>query len=271
MFRIRMKELGVQAGFIAEEKQSLGIGIQSTQRVDVFWETELRQSAVGGAVGRETGKNSVGLVKGQEHGRKYRGGVARPRELLQNGLMEINLISPAQAEARRAKGEALVFVDVRSPAEFQSIHATGARLFPLDELQPQKIASELGISERQPVVLLCAGGNRARKAAEKFLAEGIPHCLVVEGGTKAWEASGLPVVRGQGMISIERQVRIGAGAMVLLGVVLGSWVDPFWFFLSGFVGAGLIFAGITDWCGMGMLLAKMPWNQAKPAACQLKK
>ena len=210
-------------------------------------------------------------MKGQQHDRNYRGGVARPRQLLHNPRMEIELISPAQAEARRVKGEALAFVDVRSPAEFQSVHATGARLFPLDELQPGKIATELGISERRPVVLLCAGGNRARKAAEKFHAAGIPHCLVVEGGTKAWEAAGLPVVRGQGMISIERQVRIGAGTMVLLGVVLGAWVDPRWFFLSGFVGAGLIFAGVTDWCGMGLLLAKMPWNQAKPVACQLKK
>ena len=185
--------------------------------------------------------------------------------------MEINLISPAQAEARRAKGESLVFVDVRSPAEFQAVHASGARLYPLDDLHPKKIAAELGISAQQPAVLLCAGGNRARKAAEKFHAEGIPHCLVVEGGTKAWEAAGLPVVKGRGAISIERQVRIGAGTMVLLGVLLGSWVDPLWFFLSGFVGAGLIFAGITDWCGMGLLLAKMPWNQAKPIACQLKK
>ena len=185
--------------------------------------------------------------------------------------MDITLISPTQAEARRARGEALAFLDVRSPAEFQSVHATGAKLVPLDELQPKQIAAELGISERQPVVLLCAGGNRARKAAEKFHAEGIPHCLVVEGGTKAWEAAGLPVVRGKGMISIERQVRIGAGSLVLAGVLLGSWIDPLWFFLSGFVGAGLIFAGITDWCGMGLVLAKMPWNRSKPVACQLKK
>ena len=115
------------------------------------------------------------------------------------------------------------------------------------------------------------GWEPGPQSGQKFHAEGIPHCLVVEGGTKAWEAAGLPVVRGQGMISIERQVRIGAGAMVLLGVVLGAWVDPYWFFLSGLVGAGLIFAGVTDWCGMGLLLAKMPWNQAKPVACQLKR
>jgi rhodanese-related sulfurtransferase len=185
--------------------------------------------------------------------------------------MDIHLISPQSAQERRSKGENLAFVDVRSPAEYEAVHATGAKLFPLDALNPRRISSELGISAQAPVLLLCASGNRARKAAEKFHAEGIPHCLVVEGGTKAWEAAGLPVVRGKGAISIERQVRIGAGMMVLLGVLLGSWVEPLWFFLSGLVGAGLIFAGITDWCGMGMLLAKMPWNQTKPVACQLKK
>ena len=153
--------------------------------------------------------------------------------------MEVMTIAPGKAEERRQRGEGLHLVDVRSPAEYEAVHAEGAKLYPLDELRPKQIAVELGISEKQPVVLLCAGGGRARKAAEKFHAEGIPHCLVVEGGTKAWEAAGLPVVRGKGMISIERQVRIGAGTMVLLGVVLGAWVDPFWFFLSGFVGGCL--------------------------------
>lgn len=185
--------------------------------------------------------------------------------------MEIMTIAAGKAEERRQMGEGLHFVDVRSPAEYEAVHAEGAKLYPLDGLDPKRLVSELGVSAQAPVVLLCAGGGRARKAAEKFHAEGIPHCLVVEGGTKAWEAAGLPVVRGKGMISIERQVRIGAGTMVLLGVVLGAWVDPFWFFLSGFVGAGLIFAGVTDWCGMGLVLAKMPWNQTKPVACALKK
>ena len=180
--------------------------------------------------------------------------------------MEIIVARPEQLEARRLAGERMHFVDVRSPEEFQRVHVTGALLYPLDGLQPKKIAIELGISAQSPAALLCAGGTRALRAAEKFLAEGIPHCLVVEGGTKAWEVAGLPVVRGQGVISIERQVRIGAGTMVLLGVLLGSRVDPLWFFLSGFVGAGLIFAGVTDWCGMGLLLAKMPWNQSSVGA-----
>ena len=183
--------------------------------------------------------------------------------------MEFPMISPSDAEVRRGKGEKLHFVDVRSPAEFRTVHAKGAHLYPLEGIQPKMIAEKLGISAQAPVVLLCAGGNRAKKAAEKFIAEGIPDCLVVEGGTKAWEAAGLPVVRGKGVISIERQVRIGAGAFVLLGVGLGLWVAPIWFVLSAFVGAGLIFAGISDWCGMGLLLAKMPWNQSKDVACKI--
>ena len=175
--------------------------------------------------------------------------------------MEVMTIAPGKAEERRQRGEGLHFVDVRSPAEYEAVHAEGAKLYPLDELRPKQIAVELGISEKQPVVLLCAGGGRARKAAEKFHAEGIPHCLVVEGGTQAWEAAGLPVLKGKGVISIERQVRIGAGTLILTGVLLGFFIHPGWYILSGFTGGGLIFAGITDWCGMGLLLAKMPWNQ----------
>lgn len=77
----------------------------------------------------------------------------------------------------------------------------------------------------------------------------------------AWEAAGLPVVRGKKAISLERQVRIAAGLLVLLGAILGFFVNPSFIGISAFVGAGLVFAGITDTCGMAMMLAKMPWNQ----------
>ena len=88
----------------------------------------------------------------------------------------------------------------------------------------------------------------------------------VEGGTSAWDADGLPVVRGRKSMSLERQVRIAAGTLVLSGVVLGFAIHPGFFGLSGFVGAGLIFAGITDTCAMGMMIAKMPWNRVNVAA-----
>ena len=180
--------------------------------------------------------------------------------------MSADRISPLQVVSRIKNGEKIHLVDVRSPAEFQAVHAEGAILCPLDTLNPRRLAEQLGLSSTAPAALLCASGNRAKKAAEKFFSEGIPHCLVVEGGTHAWEAAGLPVTKGKGVISIERQVRIGAGTVVLAGVLLGHYVHPGWYFLSGFIGCGLIFAGITDWCGMGLLLAKMPWNQAKPKA-----
>ena len=83
------------------------------------------------------------------------------------------------------------------------------------------------------------------------------------GGTLAWDAAGLPVVRGKKTILLERQVRIAAGFLVLVGAVLALVVHPYFVGLSAFVGAGLMFAGITDSCGMGMLLAKMPWNRIR--------
>jgi len=175
--------------------------------------------------------------------------------------MSFEVIPAVQVAGRIKKGEKIHLVDVRSPAEFQAVHAEGAILSPLDALNPRQLAQRLDLSSSSPAALLCASGNRAKRAAEKFLAEGIPHCLVVEGGTQAWVAAELPAVRGKGVISIECQVRIGAGTMILAGVLLGHFVHPGWYFLSGFVGCGLIFAGVTDWCGMGLFLAKMPWNQ----------
>ena len=102
--------------------------------------------------------------------------------------------------------------------------------------------------------------RRARQAAEKLKTQGIASLSVLEGGVQAWEASGLPLLRGKKTISLERQVRIAAGTLVFIGAVLGYFVNPAWMGLAGFVGAGLVFAGVTDTCGMGMILARMPWN-----------
>ena len=173
-------------------------------------------------------------------------------------------MSPLQVVTRIKNGEKIHLVDVRSSGEFNAVHAKGAILCPFDALNPRQLAQQLGLSSSSTAALLCAAGNRAKKASEKFLAEGIPYCLVVEGGTQAWEAAGLSVIKGKGVISIDRQVRIGAGSLILTGVLLGYFIHAGWYFLSGFIGCGLIFAGITDWCGMGLLLAKMPWNQTKP-------
>ena len=168
-------------------------------------------------------------------------------------------ISPIDLQARIAGGEQPLLIDVRSPAEHAAVHVPGVVLMPLDRLDPQAIPRDRGTAYP-----LCQAGGRATRAAETLTAAGIT-CCVVSGGTSAWAAAGLPVTRGRGVISIERQVRMGAGSLVVIGVVLGFTVHPGLAGIAGFVGAGLIFAGISDWCGMGLLLAKAPWNQRASA------
>jgi rhodanese-related sulfurtransferase len=150
-----------------------------------------------------------------------------------------------------------LLVDVRTPAEFAQAHAPGAALLPLSNLDGEEVSH---LAAGKPVYLMCQSGNRARQAADKLKKAGVNAVSVIQGGMNAWEAAGLPLERGQTMMSLERQVRIAAGAFALLGVVLGFFIHPALYALSGFVGAGLIFAGITDTCGMGLLLARMPWN-----------
>ena len=98
-------------------------------------------------------------------------------------------------------------------------------------------------------------------AASKLRNAGIESVTVLEGGIQAWEEAGLPVLRGQATVSLERQVRIAAGTLVAAGSLSAYFVSPVWLILPGFVGCGLVFAGITDTCGMALLLAHMPWNK----------
>lgn len=165
--------------------------------------------------------------------------------------------SAAEAQARLVAGTAYA-IDVRTPAEHRAVHADGVTLIPLDQFNASAVAA--AVPTGKTVHLLCKSGGRATMAAQKLLAAGCP-CVVVEGGTDAWVAAGLPVQRGKAAMALERQVRIAAGALVLTGVILGFTVAPGWFGLAGFVGAGLIFAGVTDTCMMGMLIAKCPWNR----------
>ncbi len=152
-------------------------------------------------------------------------------------------------------------VDVRTAGEFESVHILGARNLPLNSLDTQLI-SEIGrISQAQPVYLVCHSGTRARLAAEQFNGDGIENTVVVEGGAQAWQDAGLPIKRGEiATISLERQVRIAAGTIVLVGVQLNWLVHPWFIGLSAFVGVGLVFSGISGRCGMGRMLAKFPWN-----------
>ena len=175
--------------------------------------------------------------------------------------MTITTISPQELAARQERGEVSELIDVRTPVEFREVHVAFARNVPLDQLEPKALMTSRNGASQQPLYVICRSGNRANQACEKFVAAGFTNIVNVSGGTLAWEQAGLPVTRGKKAISLERQVRIAAGLLVVTGAALGYFVNPYWIGLAAFVGAGLTFAGITDTCAMGMLLARMPWNQ----------
>ncbi len=177
--------------------------------------------------------------------------------------MSFATITARHLHERLQAGEKIDLIDVRTPAEFREVHATVARNVPLETLDCQKLLQ--GRSANEPLYVICRSGSRGKQACEKIAAAGYSHVINVEGGTLAWDQAGLPVVRGKKAISLERQVRIVAGSLVVAGSVL-SFVHPYWAGLAAFVGAGLVFAGITDTCGMAMLLARMPWNQVPPTS-----
>jgi len=169
-------------------------------------------------------------------------------------------ITPQKALEIAEKNTAAVLLDVRTPSEFSARRAIGARNIPLNTISATIASGKL--PKDVPIFVLCNKGGRAAIAADHLLKAGHSDVHVVTGGTQAWVTAGLPVVKGsKSAISIERQVRIGAGSLVLIGVILGFLFHPAFFALSAFIGAGLVFAGVTDWCGMGLLLAKAPWNR----------
>ncbi len=148
-------------------------------------------------------------------------------------------------------------LDVRTPAEHQSLHIAGAVLQPLHQLNPGQVKE---LAAGRCCYVLCRSGQRARQAAEKLEAAGLSKVEVIDGGILAWVEAGLPVVRGEETMSIERQGRLTAGLFVLIGALLAHFVDPAWVWLCAFFGAGLAFAALTNNCALGMLLARMPWN-----------
>ena len=171
---------------------------------------------------------------------------------------QVRRVSPAEAHKRLRQNDDAVLIDVRTPFEFAQVHAEYAKHIPLTELKVAAIRQET--DQGHEVYMICQTGGRAQQAAMRCIREGLPNVAVVEGGTKAWAAADLPTVRHTNVISLERQVRIAAGSLVLLGALLGL-IHPIFLVIPIFVGAGLVFAGVTDFCGMALLLAKAPWNR----------
>ena len=149
-------------------------------------------------------------------------------------------------------------VDVREKMEFAGGRVKGASLLPLGELE--KRHAEL--DQSKSIYVICRTGRRSAEAQRKLLALGFTNVVNVTGGIEAWKKEGLPVERDEhAPWSIERQVRFTAGLLVLAGVLLSIFVHPYFIALSGLIGFGLAFTATIDWCGMGLLIAKMPWNR----------
>jgi rhodanese-related sulfurtransferase len=149
-------------------------------------------------------------------------------------------------------------IDVREPMEYAGGHIAGSLNVPLSRIAQADLP-------QGPLVLVCQSGTRSGKALAQLLHQGHPHPLSdLEGGIPAWQQAGLPLRKlSNAPLPLMRQVQIAAGSLVLLGVVLSQAVAPGWIWLSGFVGAGLVFAGVSGFCGMARLLAAMPWNRVK--------
>ena len=156
-------------------------------------------------------------------------------------------------------------IDVRTPGEYETAHIRGAYNVPLDNLGEH--GAEIRANVAEPVVLVCQSGQRARKAETALREAGMPNLHVLDGGINGWLAAGQPVVRGAARMSLERQVRIIAGALVAIGAVLALTVNPLFALLPAAVGSGLVFAGVSDICAMGMLLGRLSYN--RPATCDV--
>ncbi len=167
-------------------------------------------------------------------------------------------LAPEAAHQRLAAGTARL-IDIRDPDEFARRHVPGAELHPLAGISAAALSGD-----PRPLIFTCKSGMRTG-TNQALLAKLAPGSFVLEGGIDDWAAAGLPIAKQSGApLEIMRQVQIGAGSLVLLGVLLAVLVSPGFIVLSGLVGAGLMMAGITGFCGMARLLALMPWN--RPAA-----
>lgn len=166
------------------------------------------------------------------------------------------------------KGEVML-VDVREPAEHASENIPGATLVPLGTVCKSKVPETHG----KKLVIHCRSGKRGGTACEKLLAED-PNLEVynLEGGIMAWEQAGNKVASsGKSILPLDRQVQLTIGLFLITGSVLGYVFSPAWFIFTGLIGCGLTFAGLTGFCGLAMLIAKMPWNQnVSGTSCSVK-
>ncbi len=164
----------------------------------------------------------------------------------------------AQTLKQLLEQNTVTLIDVREPSEYAGEHIPGATLVSLSQFDPRQVPQ----TEDKKLVLYCRSGNRSKIAAEKLFDAGFNPVTHLDSGLSAWKTAGYPThINNKAPISIMRQVQIIAGSLALTGTLLGAFVSHWFLIISGFAGAGLMFAGITDTCTLAMLLAKLPYNQ----------
>jgi rhodanese-related sulfurtransferase len=170
---------------------------------------------------------------------------------------EIQELDAPTVKAWLDRGEAIL-IDVREPDEHARERIAGAKLMPLSSFDPMRVAAD----GTRAIILHCASGARSARAAAMLTGAGITNVAHLKGGIAAWKQAGLPLaINRKAPLPLMRQVQITAGSLVVAGVVLGLAIHPWFLALSAFVGAGLVMAGITGWCGMATLLGKLPYNR----------
>lgn len=171
--------------------------------------------------------------------------------------MTLPTVTPARAAEMLRSGEAML-VDIREADERARAHIPGSAHLPLSRLEE----AELAVQQGQQVIFHCASGRRTKENAARLQARATEcQAYIVEGGIAALRGAGVPVVENRAApLPLMRQVQIAAGLLVLAGVLLGAYVAPVFYGLAGFVGAGLMFAGVTGFCPMANMLLLMPWN-----------
>lgn len=162
------------------------------------------------------------------------------------------------------QGERLKLIDVRSPAEFESVHIEGSYNLPLDLLPEHR--EELRDVLRSPAILICQSGNRARQAEQLLQAASLSNLHILDGGIASWTSAGKPVVRGKQRWAMDRQVRGLAGSIVLASVLASLFWKPL-LLIAAFIGAGLTYSALSNTCGMAFMLSKLPYN--KGASCDI--
>lgn len=169
-------------------------------------------------------------------------------------------INSEELRAIQKREPSFQLIDVREAVEYQSEHLPGARNVPLSVFEKSMDVVDLS----QPVYVLCRTGSRAVQAVRLLQKNGCENVYQIEGGLEALKSGGFDTIKGPSRVwAMDRQVRMGAGVMILIGV-LGSWfIHSGFLFLSAFVACGLIFSAFTNTCGMALLLAKCPWNQIR--------